>query len=184
MQASATESSTTPSDTVARAVGAVALGALALIHVEDLPDTITSSQLIGVEYLGLIAASVVVAGVLLNRSGARVWLAAAALAGSAMLAYTLSRTTGIPGDHGDVGNWRCALGLAALTVEAMIIMIAASAVRTTTPREARAPRSVRHDKPARRCAAASGSADPRPSIASRGISSAVAGDQAPAEAGK
>jgi hypothetical protein len=183
MQGSVTES-TTPADTVARAVGAVALASLALIHVEDLPDTITSSLLIGVEYLGLIAASVFVAGILLTRSGAKVWLAAAALAGSAMLAYTLSRTTGIPGDQSDVGNWRCALGLAALTVEAMIIMIAASAVRITMPGETRARRSVGHDKPAKRCAATSGSADPRPSITSWGIPSAVAVDQAPAEAGQ
>src|SRR5450432_2071749 len=129
MQESTTES-TIPADMVARAVGAVALGALALIHVEDLPDTISSSLLIGVEYLALIAASIVVGGLLLIRSGPRVWLAAAGLAGSAMLAYTLSRTTGIPGDSGDIGNWRCSLGLAALTVEAMILLVAGSAVLT------------------------------------------------------
>lgn len=127
LHAPATED-TMPADLVARAVGAVALGALALIHVEDLPDTINSSLLIGVEYLVLIAASTVVAGLLLVRSGTRVWFAAAGLAGSAMLAYTLSRTTGIPGDSGDIGNWRCSLGMAALTVETMILLVAGAAV--------------------------------------------------------
>jgi hypothetical protein len=172
MQASTTES-TLPGDTVARAVGAVALGALALIHVEDLPDTISSSLLIGVEYLGLIAASIVVAGLLLIRSGPRVWLAAAALAGSAMLAYTLSRTTGIPGDSGDIGNWRCSLGLAALTVEAMILLVTGSAVLT----------GFRVTGPDRRVATTAGSADPRPSITSLAIRSTTR-EQPVAEAGQ
>ncbi|MDX6207493.1 MAG: hypothetical protein QOF39_3550 [Frankiales bacterium] len=180
MQASRTDR-TTPADTVERAVGAVALGALALIHVEDLPDTITSSLLIGIEYLGLIVSAVLVAGVLLTRSGAKVWLAAAALAGSAMLAYTLSRTTGIPGDSGDVGNWRCALGLAALTVEAMIILVAASALFTTTRTSGVRRPTAGHDRTARRVAARTGAAA---LITSWGATSPVAGDEASAEAGQ
>jgi hypothetical protein len=172
LQESTTESAI-PADLVARAVGAVALGALALIHVEDLPDTISSSLLIGVEYLGLIAGSIVVGGLLLVRAGARVWLAAAGLAGSAMLAYTLSRTTGIPGDSGDIGNWRCSLGLAALTVEAMILLIAGSAVLT----------SLRPAGHVRRVAATAGPVDPRPSVTSWAIRSAN-GDQPVAEAGQ
>jgi hypothetical protein len=183
MQASQTQI-TVPTDTVARAVGAVALGALALIHVEDLPGTISSSLLIGVEYLALIAASVLVAGLLLTRSGARVWLAAGALAGSAMLAYTLSRTTGIPGDSGDVGNWQCSLGLAALTVEAMIILVAGSAVFTTTRASATARPAVAQSRTGRRAAAAAGSTDHRSLITSWGITSAVTADPAAGEPGQ
>jgi len=115
---------TRESDAPARAVGAVALAALALIHVEDLPTTFTASRLVGGEYLALIATSIGIATALLTRrAGPRLWLSAGALAGSAMLAYVLSRTVGIPGDYGDIGNWRCTLGLAALTTEAMIIML-------------------------------------------------------------
>jgi hypothetical protein len=37
-------------------------------------------------------------------------------------------TRALPGgfldDHGDVGNWRCPLGIAALSVEALIILLA------------------------------------------------------------
>jgi hypothetical protein len=106
-------------------VGAVALSALALIHVEDLPDTFTASRLVGAEYLVLIAVSLGIAAALLTRrAGPRLWFCAGAVAGSAMFAYVLSRTVGIPGDYGDIGNWRCALGLAALTVETMIITLA------------------------------------------------------------
>jgi hypothetical protein len=107
---------TRESDGPARAVGAVALAALALIHVEDLPDTFTASRLVGAEYLALIALSIGIAAALLTRrAGPRLWFSAGAVAVSAMFAYVLSRTVGIPGDY--------TLGLAALTVEAMIIML-------------------------------------------------------------
>jgi hypothetical protein len=118
-----------PAALVARAVGAVALGGLALIHVLDLPSTITASPLVGSEYLGLIVASIVLAGVLLTRADPKVWLAMAGLAGATMFAYILSRTTGIPGDYGDIGNWQCSLGIAALTVESMLILLAGWGVR-------------------------------------------------------
>lgn len=109
-------------DVAARAVGAVALAALALIHVEDLPDTFAASRLVGAEYLVLIAVSIGIAAALLtHRAGPRTWFLTGAVAGSAMLAYVLSRTVGIPGDYSDIGNWRCTLGLAALSVETMII---------------------------------------------------------------
>lgn len=111
-------------DVAARAVAAVALAALALIHVVDLPDTWSSSVLVGSEYVGLIVASVLLAGALLTRSGGQVWAGAALVPASAMAAYVLSRTTGIPGDHGDIGNWRCSLGIAALTVETLLMLLA------------------------------------------------------------
>jgi hypothetical protein len=112
------------SDVAARAVGAVALAGLALVHVEDLPDTFMASRLVGAEYLALIAVSIGIAAALVTgRAGPRLWLSAGIVAGSAMFAYVLSRTVGIPGDHRDIGNWRCALGLAALSVETMIITL-------------------------------------------------------------
>jgi hypothetical protein len=111
-------------DVAARAVAAVALGAIALIHVVDLPDTWTGSTLVGSEYVMLIIGAVVLAATMLIRGGVLGWTAAAALATSAMSAYTFSRTTGIPEDNGDIGNWRCPLGIAAMTVEAMLLVLA------------------------------------------------------------
>jgi hypothetical protein len=39
--------------------------------------------------------------------------------------YILTRALpgGFLGDHGDVGNWRCPLGIAALSVESVIILL-------------------------------------------------------------
>jgi hypothetical protein len=53
--------------------------------------------------------------------------AASGLAAAAMAGYVLPRALpgGFLGDHGDVGNWRCPLGIAALSVETLIILLAA-----------------------------------------------------------
>ena len=49
-------------DEVARAVGALALAALAVIHVVDLPPTLGPTPLVGAGYFAIIAAAVVTGG--------------------------------------------------------------------------------------------------------------------------
>jgi MFS family permease len=122
-------------DVIARAVGAVALATLAMIHVVDLPGTLGPLPLVGAGYLGIIAAAVAVGGMMIARSHRLVWAAAGGLAAAAMGGYVLTRTVGgFLGDHSDVGNWRCPLGLAALSVETVLILLAAWQSRSrTTP---------------------------------------------------
>src|SRR3984957_15195492 len=109
----------------ARAVGALALIALAVIHVVDLPGTLGPTPLVGYGYLGIIAGSILIGGVLIARSHWMAWAAAAAVAVSAMGGDILTRALpgGLLGDHGDVGNWHCPLGIAALSVESVIILL-------------------------------------------------------------
>ena len=109
----------------ARAVAALALAALAVIHVIDLPGTLGPTPLVGTGYLGIIAAAVLTGGVLIARPHWLAWAAAAAVAVSAMGGYILTRALpgGFLGDHGDVGNWHCPLGIAALSVESVIILL-------------------------------------------------------------
>lgn len=113
-------------DVIARAVGAVALASLAMIHVIDLPGTLGPLPLIGVGYFGIITGALAIGGMMIARSHWLVWTAAGGLAAAAMGGYVLTRTiSGFLGDHSDVGNWRCALGLAALSVETVLILLAA-----------------------------------------------------------
>jgi len=109
----------------ARAAGALALAALAVIHVVDLPGTLGPTPLVGFGYLGIIAAAILIGGVLIARPHWLAWAAAAAVAVSAMGGYILTRAVpgGFLGDHGDVGNWHCPLGIAALSVESVIILL-------------------------------------------------------------
>ena len=109
----------------ARAMAALALAALAVIHVVDLPGTLGPDRLVGIGYLGIIAAAVLIGGVLIARPHRLAWAAAAAVAVSAMGGYILTRALpgGFLGDHADFGNWHCPLGIAALSVESLIILL-------------------------------------------------------------
>ena len=139
-------------DVIVRALGALALTALAVIHVVDLPATLGPLPLVGIGYFGIIAAALGVSGVLITRSHWLVWAAAGAVAVMAMGGYVLTRALpgGFLGDHGDVGNWHCPLGIAALSVETLIILLvalaawlgrapAASLANQTRPAARRAP---------------------------------------------
>ena len=62
---------------------------------------------------------------MITRSHWLAWAAAGGVAASAMGGYVLTRAVpgGFLGDHADVGNWRCPLGIAALSVEAIVILL-------------------------------------------------------------
>jgi hypothetical protein len=109
----------------ARAATALALAALAVIHVVDLPGTLGPTPQVGIGYLGIIAGSILIAGILIARPHWLAWSAAGAVAISAMGGYVLTRGLrgGFLDDHGDVGNWHCPLGIAALSVESVIILL-------------------------------------------------------------
>ena len=112
-------------DVIARAIGVLALLALAVIHVVDLPPTLGPTPLVGIGYFGIIVAALAVGGVLIARSHWLAWAAACAVAVMAMGGYVLTRALpgGFLGDHADVGNWRCPLGITALSVETLIILL-------------------------------------------------------------
>src|SRR5215467_548515 len=103
-------------DMIMRAVVVPALAALAVIHVVDLPGTLGPDRLVGIGYLGIIAAAILAGGTMIARPHWLAWAAAGAVAASAMIGYVLTRALrgGFLGDHGDVGNWHCPLGMAAL----------------------------------------------------------------------
>ncbi|HEX6451392.1 MAG TPA: hypothetical protein VF060_18245 [Trebonia sp.] len=114
-------------DLITRTAAVLALAALAVIHVVDLPGTLGPDRLVGIGYLGIIAISIMVGGAMIARSHWLAWAVAGGLAIAAMAGYVLTRSLpgGFLGDHGDVGNWRCPLGIAALSVETLIILLAA-----------------------------------------------------------
>jgi hypothetical protein len=114
-------------DMILRATAVPALATLAVIHVLDLPGTLGPEPLVGIGYFAIIAAAIMAAGAMIARSHWLAWAGAGGLAVAAMAGYVLTRS--LPGgfldDHGDVGNWHCPLGIAALSVEALIILLAA-----------------------------------------------------------
>ena len=135
-----------------RTVGALALIALTVIHVVDLPGTLGPDRLVGIGYLGIIAGAVLVGGVLIARPHWLAWAATAAVAASAMVGYVLTRALrgGFLGDHGDVGNWHCPLGIAALSVESVIILLVLLVVLGAWQARIHATSVAGQDRPAAR----------------------------------
>jgi hypothetical protein len=74
-------------------------------------------------YIALIVSSLAAAAMLLHRDTRLAWIGTGALAGMTVVAFTLSRTTGLPAAAGDIGNWLEPLGLASLLVEGCLVTL-------------------------------------------------------------
>lgn len=120
-----TTDTTTVRDGAARAVGALGLTGVGLIHLLDLQSKFEETPYMAWMYIGLIVAALVVAAELVRTGARRAWLAGAALTAGAMAGFTLTRTVGLPQADGDIGNWMEPLGLASLYVEGAYLALAA-----------------------------------------------------------
>jgi hypothetical protein len=105
-----------------RGVAAVGLLGIALVHVLDLPGKLEEVPYLGVAYLGLIAASLLVAEALVRRDDRRAWALSAGLSASVILGFVVDRTVGMPGAMDDIGNWLEPLGVASLFVEGVVLV--------------------------------------------------------------
>lgn len=117
--------------TTLRALGFVGMLAIALIHLLDVIGKIKETPYLGVMYIALMVASVVVAFYLLHTGSALAWAAAGLLAAATLAGFILSRTTGLPNASDDIGNWTEPLGLASMFVEGAVIVVASYALGLT-----------------------------------------------------
>lgn len=115
---------------ILRATGIVLLMSLAVIHVVQLVPTFQQTPVLGVGYLFVIAAAVVVGARLVrgHHSAVQLWFPVAALGVAVFVGYAFTRILSTPLDNQDVGNWACTLGMAALFVEGLIVAVGAYAV--------------------------------------------------------
>jgi hypothetical protein len=113
-------------DHAARSVAVVGLAAVALIHLLDTHDTFISTPYKGWLYVALIAGSAATAARLLRNPDTTAWAMAALLPLGAFTAFVYSRTVGLPGGAGDIGNWWEPLGLASLFVEGSLVALSGS----------------------------------------------------------
>lgn len=111
-----------------RAVAAVGLAGIALIHLIDGIGKYSETRYLFWMYIALMISSLVLAGALLHHGGRIVWAATGGLAVSAILGYVINRTVGLPNATDDIGNWAEPLGLAALFVEGSVVALSAYAL--------------------------------------------------------
>jgi len=123
---------------VAHRVGLVAAAALAVgvtaIHVLDQGGLLglKDPAYLGWGYRGLEVAALVCALLLLTGRHRLGWLLAIAVAAGPLLGITVSRSVGLPGATDDIGNWGETLGVAAMVVEASLLVLAVAALTTSS----------------------------------------------------
>ena len=106
-----------------RGATVVGLLSIALIHVLDLPGKWAETRYLGVGYVLVIAASLVLAEIISTRNDKRAMYASAALAIAVLAGFIINRTVGMPRAMEDIGNWGEPLGLASLFVEAITVWV-------------------------------------------------------------
>jgi hypothetical protein len=120
-------------DAVMRATGILAIAAIVVIHLVQLVPTFQATPLLGMAFVALIAASLVVGVRLINPvlSRIRLWMPVSMLGAGAIFGYIFTRVANTPIDNQDVGNWACMLGIAALFIESAIVGLSIYALKTT-----------------------------------------------------
>ena len=127
--ATSSQAISTDSHSVHRGAVVVGLLAIALIHVIDLPGKWEETRYLGVGYVLVIAASLVLAELNANRVRAWSLYASAALSIAVLAGFIINRTLGMPRANEDIGNWGEPLGLASLFVEVITVWVTLRAVQ-------------------------------------------------------
>jgi hypothetical protein len=132
---------------ILRATGVVALLAIGTIHFLQIVATFQETPLLGLGYVALIVASVIVAAWLVVANDARAWAAAGLISAAVLVGYSFTRLVGTTFDNQAVGNWSCMLGLASLFVEVSLIGLSGSALALSRVRVSAASIDIRSKLP-------------------------------------
>jgi hypothetical protein len=100
-----------------------ALALTAGIHIALVPAHLREAPYAGALFISLSAAALAIAILLVAFDHRLVWLGAGALSLTALLAYVVSRSVGLPLLADDVGDWLNSLGVAAVLSETAAALI-------------------------------------------------------------
>ena len=104
--------------------------AVAIIHLQDQGGLLGDQSVLWLKYgYYLIEITTTVTAGLILRGKVVGWIIGSVATTSAMVGYIVSRTVGVPGDPGDIGNWGYTLGTVSLIVEGTFVVIAVLALK-------------------------------------------------------
>jgi hypothetical protein len=103
--------------------------AVAIIHLQDQGGLLGGESPTWLKYgYYLIEIGSLVSALLVIRGKVIGWILGLAFTIGPFTGYILSRSVGVPGDQGDVGNWGYLLGTVSLIVEGSFVILAAACV--------------------------------------------------------
>jgi len=105
-------------------IGIGLLAATIAIHTTELSGKIGETMYLGAGYVVLIAASIV-SIVLIAQHDRRGWLFGLITCAATLIGFTLTRTIGLPGATGDIGNWGETIAVWSLVSEVGFVGLAA-----------------------------------------------------------
>lgn len=114
-----------------RLVAAVGAVGEAVAHVPVTQMHLTEAPYIGVGFVLLTIAGLILGGLLLVQDAAAVWVSSLVVSVLALAGYALSRTVGLPQIGDDIGNWTEPLGVVAIITETMMLVAAAAQLGRT-----------------------------------------------------
>ena len=111
-----------------RSLAAICLLVVAGTHLPLVAEHLEEAPLIGYGFIGLVAASMLLAAAVSIRASTATWAAIGVLNLGALTAYVASRTVGLPGIGDDIGNWVEPLSFPALAAETVALAVAVRAL--------------------------------------------------------
>jgi hypothetical protein len=110
-------------------LGSILCLAVGLIHIQDqggfLGDQMPEWIAVGYYLVEVVAG---IGALLLARQQLLGWVVGLGLSAGPATGYILSRSVGLPGDPGDVGNWGYTLGTVSLVVEGLLFILSITAL--------------------------------------------------------
>ena len=112
----------------------------AAAHLPVIRPHLSEAPYMGVLFVILAAACVLLAATLISWDTRLVYLLSAGTCGLAVLGYAATRLIAFPMLADDVGNWREPLGLVSVAAESVVVVTAVLAMRSDRPTAAATPR--------------------------------------------
>jgi hypothetical protein len=110
--------------------------AIAIIHLQDQGGLLGNQSAPLLRYgFYMVEISSTIAALLIVRGKVFGWVLGLASSIGPMTGYVLTRTVGVPGDNGDIGNWGYLLGTVSLVVEGSLIVLSAVCLRRIVTRQ-------------------------------------------------
>ena len=111
-------------------IGLLLLTGIGWIHFRDIPGKLSETPSLGWSYILLVAGCAASGAWLLSDRWRLGYSLGLAISLGALIAYTLTRTTGLPGATGDIGNWAEPAGIVSLLLEAAFCVLAVVRLRS------------------------------------------------------